>query len=313
MTNAKTILRTLSFLFSLFLSTNLFAGKTIAITQIVDHPSLNAIREGIIEGLANEGFVEGPDFKIKFENAHGNLTTAAQIAQKFAGQKLDVIIPISTPSAQPIVKQIKNTPIVFAAISDPLSAKIVTSLDKPKGNVTGVADIPPIEEQLNFIQTCLPGLKTLGVIYNPGEVNNVSFLLTLKDLAALKKIKILTAAAPRSSDVQVAAQSLVSRVDAFLIGNDNTVVSGLEPLIKIALESKKPLFMSDHESVDRGAFAAYAYDQKEIGQQVGVMVSKILKGKSPKDIPVERPMDLKLSMNPKTAEKLQVSCIHSTP
>ena len=301
-------LKTVALFITLFYSQSLHAHKTIGITQIVDHPSLNAIREGIIEGLAEEGYVEGKDLTIVFENAQGNPTTAAQIAQKFAGLHLDVIVPITTPSAQAIVRQIKKTPIVFAAISDPLTARVVNSLDHPGGNVTGVADTPPLDKQLHFIESCLPHLKTLGVVYNPGETNNVFFLERLKDLAAKKHIKILTAAAPKSADVQASAHSLINQVEAIFIGNDNTVVSGLESLVKICLDANKPLFVSDPESVDRGALAAYAYDQRDIGKQVGIMVSQVLNGKNPGDIPVEIPHSLKMSINPKTAEKIKVTC-----
>lgn len=301
-------LKTLAFITTFFASHNLYAHKTIGITQIVDHPSLNAIREGIIEGLALHGYVEGTEFRIIFENAQGNPTTAAQIAQKFAGLHLDAIVPITTPSAQAVVQQAKNIPVIFAAISDPLAAKVVTSLEHPGGNVTGVADIPPLKEQLKFIQDCIPNLKTIGVVYNPGEINNVSFLESLQALADEEHIKVVAAASPKSADVQAATQRLVGQVDAIFIGNDNTVVSGLEALIKICLDSKIPLFASDPQSVERGALAAYAYDQRQIGRQVGEIVAQVLKGKNPGDIPVEKPKDLKMTINPKTAEKLKIKC-----
>jgi putative ABC transport system substrate-binding protein len=282
--------------------------KTIGITQIVDHPSLNAIREGILEKLVKEGFVEGENLTVIFETAQGNPATAAQIAHHFASLSLDVVIPITTPSAQAIVQQIKETPIVFAAISDPLSAKVVTSLEHPGRNVTGVADVPPIEEQLEFIENCIPNLKTLGVVYNPGEVNNVSFLEKLTSIAKKKNIKVVTAAASKSADVQMAANSLIEKVDAIFIGNDNTVVSGLEALVKTCLNAHKPLFVSDPESVDRGALAAYAYDQREIGHQVGKMVAQVLKGKNPGDMPIQKAEGLKMSLNPHTSEKLKITC-----
>ncbi len=300
--------KTLTFFATLIFSQALYAHKTIGITQIVDHPSLNEIREGILEGLAQEGYREGKDLTVVFENAQGNPIIAAQIAQKFAGLPLDVVVPISTPSAQTVAQQIKKIPIVFAAISDPLAAKLVISLEHPGRNVTGVADIPPLKEQLNFIETCLPHLKTLGVVYNPGEINNVSFLEKLKKEAKKKSIKIITVAASKSADVQAAAHSIIDQVDAIFIGNDNTVVSGLEALIKVTLDARKPLFVSDPQSVDRGALAAYAYDQRQMGEQVGKMVAQVLNGKNPVDIPVETAKGLKLSLNPKTAEKLKVTC-----
>ncbi len=293
---------------TLFYTFPLLAEKTIGITQIVDHPSLNAIREGILEELSHQGFVQGRNLTVIFENAQGNPTVAAQIAQKFASMPLDAVVPITTPSAQTIVQQIKGTPIIFAAITDPVRAKIVSSLKHPGHNVTGVTDAPPLTEQLNLIETCIPTLKTLGVVYNPGEINSVTFLEDLKELAKKKHIKIISAAAPKSSDVKTAAQSLIEKSDAIFIGNDNTVVSGLEALVKACLDAKKPLFVSDPDSVDRGALAAYAYDQRQMGRQVGEIVAKILNGKNPKDIPVERARDAKFSLNPQTAEKIKVSC-----
>jgi putative ABC transport system substrate-binding protein len=282
--------------------------KTIGITQIVEHPSLNAIREGILEELKKQGLQEGKNLTVVYESAQGNPTIAAQIATKFQSLPLDVVIPISTPSAQTIVHHIKTTPIVFAAITDPLGAKIVSSLEHPEGNVTGVTDTPPLVEQLSFIEGCLPHLTNLGVMYNPGEANSVAMLEALMPLAKAKKITLIPGAASKSSEVQATARSLIGKVDAIFVGNDNTVISGLEPLVKIALSSKVPLFVSDPDSVERGALAAYAYDQRQMGRQVGTMVARVLKGENVKDMPVERAKDLKFSLNPKTAEMIKVTC-----
>jgi putative ABC transport system substrate-binding protein len=306
----KQHLKSISLFVSLLVPFSLVAdnNKKIAITQIVEHPSLNSIREGIVAELARQGFVEDKNLTIIFESAQGNPILATQIAQKFASLPLDAIIPISTPSAQAIVHQIKETPIIFAAISDPLGANIVSSLKHPGGNITGVADTPPLVEQLNFIESCIPHLKTLGVVYNRGEANSAAMIETLEALAKEKNIKILTATVSKSADVQAAAHSLVGRVDAIFVGNDNTVVSGLESLVKICLSEKKPLFVSDPDSVKRGALAAYAYDQRQMGEQVGSMVVKVLKGENPGNMPVERATDLKFSLNPETAEKLKITC-----
>lgn len=282
--------------------------KTIGITQIVEHPSLNAIREGIIAELKKEGFIEGKNLTIVYESAQGNPTIAVQIAQKFASLPLDVVIPISTPSAQTVVHKIKKTPIVFAAITDPLGADIVSSLEHPGGNVTGVTDAPPLVEQLKVMTNCLPHLKTLGVVYNPGEANSKAMLDALKLLAQKQNIKILEAEASKSSDVQTAAKRLVADVDAIFVGNDNTVVSGLEALVKACLDAKKPLFVSDPDSVKRGALAAYAYDQRQMGRQVGTMVVRVLKGEKPGVMPIEGATELDFSLNPQTAEKIKVTC-----
>ena len=302
-------LKILSVFLTLFSSFSLQASpmKTVGITQIVDHPSLNAIHEGILEQLKNEDFIEGENLKIVFENAQGNPSIAAQIAQKFAGLPLDVVVPITTPSAQTVAQHVKKTPIVFAAISDPVGAKLVPSFARPGRYITGLADVPPLEEQLGFIQKCVPHLKALGVVYNPGEANSDSFLKKLRALVRRKNIQIIAVPAPKSVDVQTAARHLVGQVEAIFIGNDNTVVSGLEPLVKACLDAKIPLFVSDPDSVDRGALAAYAYDQREMGRQVGTIVAKILRGESPADIPVATPTGLETYVNAKTAQKLNIN------
>lgn len=308
----RNILKLSLLLLTFCYTSSLHAHKTIGITQIVDHPSLNAIRNGIVEELARNGYQEGNNLIIIYENAQGNPATAAQIARKFASLSLDVVVPISTPSAQAVVQQIKDSPIIFAAISDPLGAKIVPSLNASGGNVTGVADIPPVEKQLDFITQCLPQLKTLGVIYNPGEVNNVSLLERLEKAANEKNIQIKTASASKTTEINSAVNGLIDEVDALFIGNDNTIVSGLESIIKVALKTKKPFFVSDPDSVQRGALAAYAYDQHKIGEQVGRMILKVFKGKSPGKINVETPEDLQTYFNPRIAKILQVNCSTAT-
>lgn len=303
--------KALTIFFSLLLPIQSIAAgdhKTIGITQIVEHPSLNAIREGIVEELKKEGFNEGKNLTLIYENAQGNPTIAAQIAQKFASLPLDAVIPISTPSAQTIVHHIKTTPIVFAAITDPIEAKMVSSLEHPGGNVTGVSDAPPLKEQLNFIVNCIPQLKHLGVVYNPGEANSVAMINTLKSVANKMNIKITLATASKSSEIKSAALSLVDKIEAIFVGNDNTVISGLEPLVQVCLNAKKPLFVSDPDSVKRGALAAYAYDQTQMGRQVGSMVVKILRGANPGNMPIERAKVLRFSRNPKTAEIIKVTC-----
>lgn len=244
---------------------------------------------------------------IFFENAYGNPSIATQIAQKFAGLPLDVVVPLSTSSAQTVVQHIKTMPIVFAGVSDPLEAKLVPSLTHPGGHITGVADVPPLEDQVDFIQQQLPHLATLGMIYNPGEANSDSFLKNMLKLAKRKGIKVKLAIASQSVNVQAAAHSLSDQVEAIFVGNDNTVVSGLEPLVKVYLDAKIPLFVSDPESVKRGALAAYAYDQKSMGRQAGKIVAKVLRGEKPGKIPVEIPTELKVYVNEKTAKKLNIT------
>lgn len=298
------ILLLLSLLFIPTLS--LANEKKVAVTAIVEHPSLDACRKGIKDELTAEGFIEGKNLKWKFESAQGNPTTASQIARNFVGYNPDVIIPISTPSAQAVAGATKNIPIVFSAITDPVAAGLLTHPEQPKGNITGVSDDLPVSEHIALIKRIIPKAKNIGVIYNPGEANSVSLVEKLKAFADILEIKIFESAAPKSTDVLAAAKNLVGKVDAFYIPTDNTVISALETVIKIGEETKTPVFSGDTDSVKRGAIASLGFNYYDVGRQTGKLVTRILKGESPKDINVEYVMKTELHINPKAAKKMGI-------
>jgi putative ABC transport system substrate-binding protein len=260
--------------------------KTVAITAIVEHPALDAVRDGVKKGLADLGYAEGADVAFTYESAQGNPATAAQIARKFVGEAPAVIVAISTPSAQAAVAATKDIPVVFSAVTDPVAAELVPNLDKPGGNVTGVSDMAPVGDHLALIREFMPNLKRLGVPYNPGESNSVSSLAALKDVAAKAGVEIVEAPATKSADVQAAARSLIGKVDAIYIPTDNTIVSALESAVSVAREAKVPLFAGDVDSVPRGAIAAVGFNYSGVGLQTAAIVDRVLKGEPPGSIPV---------------------------
>ncbi|MDT3378857.1 ABC transporter substrate-binding protein [Labrys neptuniae] len=276
----------------------------VAITAIVEHPSLNAIREGVKAGLKDKGYAEGEAITVLYESAQGNPATAAQIAQKFVGEAPAVIVPITTPSSQAVAAATKDIPVVFAAVTDPLGAQLIKALDKPGGNITGVSDFPPAAGQLDLIKEVLPKAKVVGVVYNSGEVNSLSVIEALRKLAGERGFEILPSPATKSSDVGSAAQNLVGKADAIYIPNDNLVVSALESVLQVGFDSRLPVFASDPDSVGRGAVAALGLDQFEIGRQAGHVAARILKGEKPGDIPVENSKGVSLVVNSKAAEKM---------
>lgn len=286
---------------TLGLSTPCFAKKTVGVTQIVEHPSLNKIREGLASVLTDH---YGDKVELIYESAHGNPTVAAQIAQKFAGMSLDIIVPISTPSAQAILNTGQKAPVIFTAVSDPIAANIVEDLQHPGGNRTGVMDAPPVEEQVKFIRDLFPGVKTIGYPYNPGEPNSVVVLTRLQSLGETLGFVIFPAAVTKSADVGLGAQSLVGKADVVFIANDNTIVSGLEALIKVCRQNNMPLFASDPESVDRGAYAALAYDQTHVGEEAGKLAVRILEGEDAGSIAVVTPTKLITKINPKASKPM---------
>ena len=283
------------------------ADVHVAITQIVEHPALDSCRQGVRDVLAEAGYVEGKNLEWSYESAQGNMATAVQIAKKFVGEEPDVIVAIATPSAQAMVASTKNIPVVFSAVTDPVGAKLVKSWEHPGANVTGTSDRAPIDKHLAMIKRILPNAKSVGVLYNPGEVNSVSSLDAVKEAAPAHGMTVLEGPAPKSSEVLAAARALVGKADALYVPTDNTVVSAFEAVVKVGYDAQLPVFASDVDSVPRGAIAAMGFNYYEVGRQTGEMVVEILKGKKPADIPVAGVKKTDLWLNPKSAKKMGVT------
>lgn len=265
--------------------------KVIGLTQLVQHPSLDLVRKGILDQLKAEGFEEGKNIRIDFQNAQGDLALTKTIADKFVADKVDLIVTETTPSAQAAAKAVQNTkiPLVFTAVSDPLSAGLLKSVKEPSGtNITGLYNFDPVEAQFDLFQQIMPELKTVGVIFNPGESNSQANLKKLRDLVAKRNLKLVEAPVAASSEVQTAAQSLIGRVQAVYMPQDNTVVSAFEALVKVTREGKTPLFVSDGQSVRRGAIATVGNDDYRAGLQAGKMVARVLRGEEPGKIMPEQ-------------------------
>ena len=280
---------------------------TVAVTAIVEHPALDAARDGVKEALEAAGYKEGENLTFLYESAQGNPATAAQIARQFAGEEPNVIVPISTPSAQAVVSTTRDIPVVFTAVSDPLGAQLVKDMDKPGGNVTGLSDLSPVAEHLALIKEILPNVKTIGYLYNSGEANSVSLLAVLKVEAEKAGLTVVESAATKSAEVQGAARALIGRADAIYIPTDNTIISALEGAVAVAEEAKLPLFTADTDSVSRGAIAALGFNYKDVGRQTGEIVVRILKGENPGDIAVKVAAGTDLVVNKSAATKMGVT------
>ncbi|MEG9489602.1 ABC transporter substrate-binding protein [Mannheimia indoligenes] len=281
--------------------------QNVAITAIVEHPALDSIRKGVIEELEREGFVDGKNIKIDYQSAQGSTATAAQIARKFVGDKADIIIPITTPSAQPVVAATRSIPIVFSGVTDPVAAKLVKSWEPSGTNVTGISDHKPIAPQVKLIQTLVPELKSVGYVYSAGEVNSTIVLEELKEEAKKQGFNVVPVAVQRSADIGTAARSLNGKVQAIYISEDNGVVSAYEALHKAALEAKIPVIASDRDTVERGALAAYAVNQYDIGVATGKTAARVLRGEKAGAISTQEVSQLELSINTKTAKDLGIN------
>ncbi len=275
--------------------------KNVAITAIVEHPALDAVREGVIEELAAEGFKEGENLTVNFQSAQGNTATAGQIAKQFVADEPDVIVAIATPSAQSVIAATSTIPVVFSAVTDPIQAKLVDKLEGSGTNVTGTSDALPYEPQIELMKQIIPELKNVGYVYSPGEVNSTIVLKNLKEKLTPMGINVVDAPAQKSSDIAMAARSLAGKVDMIYTSTDNNVVSAYEALYQAAKETKTPLIASDTSSVERGATAALGVNYHDLGIETGKIVAKILNGEKPGNIPVYTASSLDLYVSPKHA------------
>jgi len=278
-------------------------AQSVAVTSIVEHPALDSVRDGVKQALAAAGYTEAKGLKWQFQTAQGNTAIAAQIARKFVGDKPDVIVAIATPSAQAVVAATKSIPVVYSAVTDPVAAQLVPSMDPSGTNVTGVSDALALDRQVALIKKVVPQAKRVGMVYNPGEANSVVVVKRLRELLPKSGMSLVEATAARTVDVGAAARSLVGKVDVIYTNTDNNVVSAYEALVKVGIDAKIPLVASDTDSVKRGAIAALGVNYHDLGVQTGKMVVKILKGQKPGDLASETSDKLELFINPGAAKK----------
>jgi len=281
--------------------------KSVAVTAIVEHPALDSVRDGVQDALKKAGYEPGKNLKWQYQSAQGNTGTAAQIARKFVGDRPDAIVAIATPSAQAVVAATKDVPVVYSAVTDPVAAQLVPSMEPSGTNVTGVSDLLALDKQIELIKKVVPEAKRVGMVYNPGEANSVVVVKKLQELLPKSGMTLVEAAAPRTVDVASAARSLIGKVDVIYTNTDNNVVSAYESLVKVGNDAKIPLVASDTDSVKRGAIAALGINYHDLGVQTGKIVVRILKGEKPGAIASETSSNLQLFVNPGAAAKQGVT------
>lgn len=255
---------------------------TVAVAKLLAHPALNAVEQGIQDELAEKGVKVNYDF----QNANADMNIATSIANKFKSDGAAVAVGIGTPMAVALLNTMKNTPIVFAAISDPVSAKLVPSIDKGGKNITGVSDAVDIESQINAFRSIVPFTK-LGMIYTSSEDNSVVMNRRTKEVCDKLGIKLLSQAITNIGEIKQAAESLIGRVDAFYVVTDNNVCSSLSAVTSTAAANNLPVFSADPSSSLQfgGVLYTAGADYYTIGRLAGQQIIDILNGKKTEDIP----------------------------
>lgn len=273
---------------------------TIGVIQFVSHPSLDNCYEGLIAGLKDAGFVDGDNMEIDFQNALGLPETADQQAKNLVAKKCDLLIGIATPAAMAAYAATRGTdiPVVFCAVSDPVAAELVKTLEKPGVNCTGTSDLLNLEAQVKMIRAFQPDAAKLGVLYTTSEVNSVTHLTELKELAPKYNFEVVAQGVQSSADIPQAITVLAEKVDCITNFTDNNVVKNLSTVLAKANAAGVPVYGSEIEQVTNGCIASESLDYIELGKRTGAMAAKILNGESAAEIPVALIKDSKPVVNP---------------
>lgn len=287
--------------FAALASSSWAAEQSVAITAIVQHPALDAARDGVIDYLKENGKA---DVETTYDSAQGDTTIAAQIAQKYAAGDYDVIVAIATPSALAAKTAIEDKPIVFTAVTDPVGAGLVESMEHGDAMITGVSDLAPVDEQVEMMKQLFGDDVIIGIPYNPSEANSVALVDLAKAAGEKHGVTIETSAAFTSGEVPQAVAKLLSSSKVIYIINDNTIVSSTDAVIQMSNDADVATFSATPELVEKGALISLGTDYYDIGKQTGAQVAQILDGVSPKDIQPIVAKASELILNMQTANSL---------
>ena len=279
----------------------------IGISQFITHQSLDATREGFVDELAKQGYIEGKNIQIDLQNAQGEQRNLKTISQQLA-ESSDVVLAIATPSAQSLANTTQTTPVIFSAVTDPVSAKLVESREHPGGNVTGTSDqsSDAISTQINLIKKVLPKAKTIGILYTQSEPNSVVQKDEAKRLLEEKGFTVVEKTILDSNNVKAAAESLMAEVDMVFVPTDNIISSTMETVKQVSIKHKVPVFGGSTEMIAVGGLYNYGTNYEELGRQTARMLIRVLKGEKPENIAVELPEKLELHTNKEMADALGI-------
>ena len=279
----------------------------IGISQFITHQSLDATREGFVDELAKQGYIEGKNIEIDLQNAQGEQRNLKTISQQLA-ESSDVVLAIATPSAQSLANTTQTTPVIFSAVTDPVSAKLVESREHPGGNVTGTSDqsSDAISTQINLIKKVLPKAKTIGILYTQSEPNSVVQKDEAKRLLEEKGFTVVEKTILDSNNVKAAAESLMAEVDMVFVPTDNIISSTMETVKQVSIKHKVPVFGGSTEMIAVGGLYNYGTNYEELGRQTARMLIRVLKGEKPENIAVELPEKLELHTNQEIADALGI-------
>jgi len=275
----------------------------IGINQLVQHPALDSATAGFKEAFSEAGV----EVEFDEQNANGEQGTALTIAQQFASDDLDLALAVATPAAQAMAQNITDVPLLFTAVTDPVSAELVDSMEEPGANVTGTSDAAPIEKQLELLKEIVPDAERIGIVYASGEVNSQVQVDQAREAAGPLGLEIETQTVTTVNEIQQAVEAL-GDVDAIYVPTDNMVVSGIASLVQVAEGKQTPVIAAESGTVEGGAVATLGIDYTELGRQTGEMALRILRdGEDPATMPVETATEFTYVVNEDAAERQGVT------
>ena len=281
----------------------------IGILQTAKHASLDNCYEGLIQGLEEAGYKDGDNVEIDYQNALGQPDSFQQMAENMVGKKYDLVIGITTPTATALYAAArgKDIPVIFCAVSDPVTPQLVNSLDNPGNNCTGSTDLLNLEGQLKMIRALQPQAKKIGVLYNTAEPNSVTHLAELKKLAPTYQFEIVGKGIQSAADIPQTAASLAAEVDCINNFTDNLVVDNLSVVLEKAGTMNVPVYGSEIEQVKKGCLASESLDYVKLGQETGKLAARVLQGEKAAEIPVARVKDSFPVINTDVAAKYNIT------
>ncbi|WP_296242445.1 ABC transporter substrate-binding protein [uncultured Faecalicoccus sp.] len=289
-------MKTLSKLMAAFMASSLLFGcsssgstemPTIGVAQLVSHTSLNTIRDAFTDQMEELGYEDGKNVSYDYADASGQINNLNSIMSQYQDENAAVVVAIATPTAQAAANISEEIPVVFSAVSDPVGAGLVESLEKPGGNITGTSDEVQVDQILDLALQLVPEAKTVGFLYNASEANSVSNLESAKEYCDQKGLTLVEGTGSNLTELQSSASVLCEQVDILFAPNDNTVASGMAALSQIALDAQTPFFVGADSMVQDGGLATVGIDYEELGIETANMVDAILNGEDPSEMPVK--------------------------
>ncbi|NIO49897.1 MAG: hypothetical protein GTN73_10775 [Candidatus Aminicenantes bacterium] len=277
---------------------------TIGVFQFNDAPTLNAVRDGFIRALEDNGLRDNENIRLKIRNAYGNLPEVQRIAQDFVDGGVNMIVALSTPCLQAALIATHEIPIIFSSVANPFLAGAGKSAQDHRSNVSGVSSRGPIEKSLEFIKEILPRAKRLGTLWTPAEINSEFYLEVAKRKARDLGFDIVDVPIANKNEVLHSAQLLINkRIDAIYQISDNTINASFETIGTVAAENSIPLFGGFLLSTHRGACAALGWDFFDMGYKAGEIAFRVKSGESPAKIPIQYMSKVRMHLNLDAADK----------